>query len=100
MILETLQAYVENNIIPVYDTFDNGHSITHVAAVIKRSLLIANEISEPLNKNMVYVVAAYHDYGMKIERKNHNMHSGTLLRQDSTLEQWFYKPKLKQWHKQ
>lgn len=89
MILPSLQQYIQKEIIPVYATFDKGHDTNHVNAVIERSLRIASELPEKLDLNMVYVVAAYHDYGMKIARKGHNMHSGALLRQDQNLAKWF-----------
>lgn len=89
MINQKLKKYIKNSILPVYNTFDKGHGSHHIKGVIKRSLNYAKELNEPLNFNMVYVVAAYHDYGMKIERKNHNIHSSTLLKADQTLKQWF-----------
>lgn len=86
-----LVNYVESYILPHYIYFDGGHNINHARSVIERSFNIVCYNSLKVNYNMAYVVAAYHDYGIKIERKNHAIHSGELLRGDETLKQWFSK---------
>ncbi|MGD9901616.1 MAG: HD domain-containing protein [Spirochaetales bacterium] len=89
MIKRAIKNYIEKHILPIYDTFDKGHDSEHINEVIERSLRYAKNIDESLNIDMVYVVAAYHDYGMQIERKGHNFHSGKLLREDKNLKKWF-----------
>ena len=39
--------------------------------------------------NMVYVVAAYHDTGLAVDRKTHHLESGKIVRNDLKLKQWF-----------
>lgn len=84
-----ITAYIQSVILPKYQNFDKGHDIRHVTEVIKRSLNIVKSGKLRCSLNMVYAIAAFHDYGMKIARENHAEHSGVLLRQDAKLRQWF-----------
>jgi uncharacterized protein len=81
--------YVKDNIIPQYLNFDKAHNIEHVKSVIKRSFEIAENLDENLNSDMIFVVAAYHDMGMTVNRKNHNLHSGNIIRNDEYLKSCF-----------
>ena len=38
---------------------------------------------------MAYVIAAYHDLGLKIDRELHHIHSGEILMADNTLRKFF-----------
>ena len=38
---------------------------------------------------MAYVIAAYHDLGLKFDREKHHIHSGEILMADKALKQWF-----------
>ena len=86
-----LIEYVTQHILPQYDHFDAGHNQAHIKNVIERSFKIcmslANRLS--LNLDMIYIIAAYHDLGMKISRKDHPMHSATLLLTDKMLAKHF-----------
>lgn len=89
-----LKKYIDENIVAKYKTFDKGHDERHVHTVIKRSFDIAAYNNLEVNYNMVYVVAAYHDYGNIIERKNHASHGAHLLIEDKNLEKWFTKDEI------
>ena len=39
--------------------------------------------------NMAYVVAAYHDLGLEVERATHHIESGKILKADRRLDKWF-----------
>jgi len=86
-----LKKYIEENIIKEYENFDKGHDVYHVKAVIKRSLEYYKELQQEtkLNINMVYTIAAYHDYGIKLQREGHAQHSKNLLLKDDKLKTWF-----------
>lgn len=87
---EKLVEYIENVIIAEYANFDKAHGINHVRSVIERSLKYYNYLKDKnLKKEIIYVVAAYHDYGIKIERKGHAKHSKNLVLRDENLKQWF-----------
>lgn len=92
-----LRNYIEKNIIQKYQYFDKGHDINHVQAVIFRSLKYFKKLNKKysLNINMVYTIAAYHDYGMIISRERHSYHSEQLVLHDENLKKWFKEDEIK-----
>lgn len=87
-----LNTYIIQNILPEYEKFDKGHDIKHVIEVIFRSFKIISKLSDLhdiIDCNIVYTVAAYHDFGIKINRKNHAHYSGIFVRQDNKLKEFF-----------
>lgn len=87
-----LQKYVEQTILPQYDAFDGGHRRDHAETVIRESLLLAREYQA--DEQMAYVIAAYHDLGLRIDRELHHIHSGEILLADEMLRQWFSEEQL------
>lgn len=87
-----IRKYVAENIMPEYVNFDEAHGVKHICDVRDRSIEYFNELiskGENLDINMVFIVACYHDIGMKIERKNHAIHSAEILLADENLKKWF-----------
>lgn len=87
MIPTTLIHYIETEIIPRYELFDKAHNLSHVRTVIEESLSLATKYDA--NESMAYTIAAYHDTGLCQDRATHHLISGTILKQDETLRQWF-----------
>jgi len=87
LVKEEIRAYVERAILPCYESFDKGHDISHAKKVIGDSLIIAKDFD--ISLDMVYVIAAYHDLGLKFGRKDHEKNSGKILVNDKALEKWF-----------
>ena len=87
MIPTTLIHYIETEIIPRYELFDKAHNLSHVRTVIEDSLSLATKYN--VNESMAYTIAAYHDTGLCRDRATHHLISGTILKQDETLHQWF-----------
>ena len=83
----TLKQYREQTILPQYDAFDGGHRRDHAQMVIDESLKLARE--HGADEQMAYVIAAYHDLGLRIDRERHHIHSGEILIKDEHLRQWF-----------
>ncbi|MBR4842025.1 MAG: HD domain-containing protein [Bacteroidaceae bacterium] len=83
----SLRAYIETAIIPMYDSFDSGHDRRHVLAVVEESLRLSSFY--PVNINMVYASAAYHDTGLRAGRRLHHLESGRIVRHDTNLPGWF-----------
>ena len=79
--------YIEERIIPMYDGFDAGHGREHVRAVIEESVRLCGFY--PVDVNMVYAAAAYHDTGLVVDRKTHHLESGRIIREDRELKRWF-----------
>ncbi len=88
----TLQEYIEQTILPQYDAFDGGHKRDHAEAVIAESLRLAR--AHNADEQMAYVIAAYHDLGLRFDREKHHIYSGEILLADKTLRQWFTEEQL------
>ena len=58
-----LMEFVEQNILPRYNSFDKAHRLSHVNHVIKQSLELALKCGADIN--MAYAIAAYHDLGLE-----------------------------------
>lgn len=83
----TLQNYIEAEILPRYEHFDAAHRRDHADAVIGQSLYLMQFY--PVNEDMVYAIAAYHDTGLVVDRKTHHLESGKIIRSDKRLAEWF-----------
>ena len=82
-----LDIYIQQSILPQYDAFDGGHKRDHAETVICESLKLAR--ANNADETMAYVIAAYHDLGLKFDREHHHIHSGEILMKDDTLKHWF-----------
>lgn len=58
-----IKKYVEENIFPQYAKNDQGHGILHILEVIRRSFVLADKLNLNLNDDMIYAIAACHDWG-------------------------------------
>ena len=85
---EKLKEYIVKNIFPLYERY-YSHGMIHIENVIKNCLFLADYYK--LNKDMAYVIGAYHDLGLKVDRKNHEIESGKILEQDIELKKYFSK---------
>lgn len=81
-------CYVETKIIPRYAAIDKAHSEDHVRMVISQSLSLAEHMQH-LNRDMVYVVAAFHDLGLINGRENHHRDSRKILEADDFIKSRF-----------
>ena len=84
---ESLQQYIENEILPRYDHFDAAHRRNHAADIIRRSLDLAAHYD--VNIDMVYAIAAFHDTGLCEGRDTHHLVSGHIIREDTFLKKHF-----------
>ena len=82
-----LDVYIQEQILPQYDAFDGGHKRDHAETVIRESLKLARAYNA--GETMAYVIAAYHDLGLKFDRDRHHIYSGEILMADEHLRQWF-----------
>ena len=84
---DAIVQYIEQVILPQYDAFDGGHKRDHAQMVIEESLKLARE--HGADEQMAYVIAAYHDLGLRSDRETHHIHSGEILMADEKLRKWF-----------
>ena len=95
MINKELLDYIYASIFPEYEKNDAGHRFDHIIYVIERSLAFADRCNkcypdkEPIDNNMVYVIAAYHDIGHHIDHLNHEAVSAEIMACDKNLTKWF-----------
>lgn len=81
-------AFLEANIVPLYDGFDAGHQRDHAHAVMNTSQKLAQFYPE-VDETMLLVAAAYHDVGLAKGREHHHTDSAIFMRSDARLRQWF-----------
>lgn len=86
-ISKSLADYIQGEIIPRYDSFDPAHRRDHVQKVIEQSLDLAKHYD--VDTQMVYVIAAYHDIGLSVDRKTHHLVSGQMLLSDEFIKGYF-----------
>lgn len=85
-----LIKFMEEKIFPIYDTFDKGHNLDHIFAVIERAINIYKSLNNPeIDINVVYASAALHDIGVQVERKNHAIHSSEFVMECLELRNFF-----------
>lgn len=87
MIPESLQQYIDTEIIPRYAAFDKAHREDHARAVIDRALAMGR--SYDIDEGMLLTAAACHDLGLAVDRKTHHQESGRIIRADARLREWF-----------
>ena len=94
MVNENLKKYVENEILPEYQKNEEAHGRSHIEYVIKRSFELVKENQLSVDENMVYLIAAYHDFGHHIDRKHHEKVSAEIMEKDQNLIQFFHPEQL------
>ena len=82
-----LKEYIEQEILPLYISFDKAHNSDHVNQVIEQSIALAAHYDVDID--MVYTIAAYHDTGLCEGREFHHIASGKILAADSRLREFF-----------
>lgn len=82
-----LQAFVENEILPLYDGFDKGHRQDHARTVIEQGLFLSQFYD--VDRAIVYTACACHDLGLREDRKTHHLVSGRIIRSELPLSRWF-----------
>lgn len=89
---DKLKQYIESDILPRYTHFDKAHQLDHITTVIRQSADIADMLEKQgvnVDRDMVYVIAAYHDLGIVNGRENHHTDSGKILMADPVLPHYF-----------
>lgn len=87
-----LREYIKNEIKPVYKTFDNAHGTAHFKFVTENCIEYGKQLQEQgmdVNLEISYVVGAFHDIGISVEREGHALHSGKIVRHDAKLKEFY-----------
>ncbi|MBQ6559641.1 MAG: tRNA (guanosine(37)-N1)-methyltransferase TrmD [Erysipelotrichaceae bacterium] len=86
---EELKEYIEEEVLPCYREYEDGHGIDHIRKVIRNSMELISDLD--VDVSIVYCVAAYHDIGIRYGRDDHETTSAKWLYEDRKLERWFTK---------
>lgn len=84
-----VKEYIDKSVLPEYEKNEQGHGINHIEYVIRRSFELIEQNYLDVDINMVYVIAAYHDIGHHIDRKNHEKVSAEIMSKDENLKEFF-----------
>ncbi len=88
MIRQEITDYIEQQIIPRYRDFDKAHNVDHAETVIAESAALA-EYYPQADREMVYVIAAFHDTGLVEGRERHHLVSAEILLTDPFMTSLF-----------
>lgn len=82
-----IKSWIEECVIPRYDAFDKGHQRDHAEYVIETALALSKHYD--VDEEMIAVAAACHDLGLVVDRANHHLESGRIIREMPELRNWF-----------
>ena len=87
-----IEAYVFDVIVPLYKGFDSAHREDHALTVISQAMELLDMMPEgyaEVDREMLFVAAACHDLGLANGRERHHIDSGTIIRSNLKLKEWF-----------
>ena len=87
-----IEAYVFDVIVPLYKGFDSAHREDHALTVISQAMELLDRMPEgyaEIDREMLFVAAACHDLGLANGRERHHIDSGTIIRSNHKLKEWF-----------
>lgn len=93
MVDGSLVAYINQNLVPMYNLNDTGHQMNHINQVLQRSFDFALQV-QGLDYNIVYTIALLHDIKQYENRKLHHILSAKFAAEDEFLKSFFTKKQL------
>lgn len=103
-IRDSLERYVFDEIVPRYAGFDPAHREDHALTVIGQAMELLDRMPGWLSeqssderviwgtvpdREVLFAAAACHDLGLVNGRERHHLDSGTIIRSDPRLREWF-----------
>lgn len=86
---QDLRNYISECVFPEYEKNDGGHNILHVQEVIKRSFVLNEAFSLGLDSDMIYAIAACHDWGKYEDHARHHLIAARNFMNDEGMKQFF-----------
>lgn len=86
---QDLKKYISEQIFPEYDKNDGGHNIVHILEVIRRSFELNETFNLNLNDNMIYAIAACHDWGKYENNEIHHLIAARNFINDDGMKRFF-----------
>ena len=84
-----LKDYIAEHIFPEYDKNDGGHNIAHILEVIRRSFALNDTFKLGLDNNIMYVIAACHDWGKYVDHERHHLIAAENFMNDKGIKKFF-----------
>ena len=87
-----LIKYINENIKPMYKTFDKAHNLNHYKFVTENCVNYAKKLldnGKNVDLEIAYVVGALHDVGIAQGREGHAKSSGKFVRSSVELKEFF-----------
>ena len=84
-----LKDYIEHHIFPEYQKNDGGHNLAHIKEVIRRSFELNKTFHLNLDPNLIYTIAACHDWGKCEDHERHHLIAAKHFSDDKKLVQFF-----------
>ncbi len=84
-----LKQYIEDVVFPQYELNDGGHNILHILEVIRRSFALNDTFKLGLNPNMIYTIAACHDWGKYEDHSIHEKIAAHNFYSDPDMKEFF-----------
>ena len=84
-----LKDYISKNIFPNYEKNDGGHNIAHILEVIRRSFALNDTFKLKLDNNIIYTIAACHDWGKYIDHEKHHLIAAKNFINDEGMKKFF-----------
>ena len=92
-IRQEINDFIDNEIVPLYDSFDPAHRRDHALTVIRQAMRLyltaPDALKSGIDPEVLVMAAACHDLGLVNGRENHHLDSGAIIRSDSRLRKWF-----------
>lgn len=86
---QDLKDYIDRYIFPSYKKNDGGHNINHIMEVIRRSFALNDTFKLRLDDNMIYTIAACHDWGKYENHKIHNLIAAKRFLKSNGMKRFF-----------
>ena len=83
-----LIEYIEKHVFPEYSKNESGHGIEHIKYVIDRCMKFAQQFDN-IDLDVLYTIAAFHDIGHYINKKNHEILSAEIFYDNDDMKQFF-----------
>ena len=86
---EQLKEYIERSVFPEYSKNDGGHNLTHIREVIRRSFELNDAFGLNLDPDIMYTIAACHDWGKYEDHERHHLIAAKHFVDDEFFRQFF-----------
>ena len=84
-----LKEYIKINIFPEYSKNDGGHNLAHIKEVIRRIFALNDTFKLHLDNNMLYAIAACHDWGKYEDHETHHLIAARHFMADENMKEFF-----------